>query len=253
MATVGHSGLTAMIHFHGTPISGAEAIVSRLLLSRFAFVSFARPDQMALVSETTAGFALDNGAFSFWKRQQDIDWDLYRSWVLEWYRHPAYQFAILPDVIGGSEEENDDLLQEYGLPGGVPVFHQGESLDRLERIANQYSRVALGATEVHIPSDTFYSWLDDCMTVLCDSEGKPKVRLHGLRMLNPEIFQRYPFSSCDSTNLGQNYNTPVRWAGTYNPVGPEMRGLVLRDRIESFQAPCRFEPPRYQQISLFAS
>jgi len=29
--------------------------------------------------------------------------------------------------------------------------------------------------------------------------------------------------------------------------------LTLRDRIESFQAPCRFERPRYQQISLFAS
>ena len=240
-----------MIAFHGTPISGAEAIVSRILLSRFAFVSFARPDQLELVSEVCAGFALDNGAFSFWSRGEEPDWELYRSWVFEWYQHPAFQFALIPDEVEGGEDVNDELLRQYPLPNGVPVYHQGERLERLERLVASYERVALASVERYIPSDTFWSWIGEVMAICCDAHGRPRCKLHGLRMLNPEIFERLPLASADSTNLARNCNHRQRWSGRYVPVGAELRGLVMRDRIESFQSPCRYEKATTTQPNFF--
>jgi len=242
-----------MIHFHGTPLSGSFSVAARVLLSRFAFVSFADPAQFDLVKEHCSGFALDNGAFSFWKRGKKVDWELYRSWVFNNFRHPGYCFAICPDVIEGSEADNDDLLKHYGLPEGVPVFHQGESWGRLERLIKTYPRIALGSVEKYIPSDSFHEWMIEAMKVLCDEEGKPKVKIHGLRMLNPDVFQKYPLSSADSTNIAQNYNNSNRWGGTYNPVSADMRGLVLRDRIEAFQSAASFEAPNMQQLNFFST
>jgi hypothetical protein len=40
------------------------------------------------------------------------------------------------------------------------------------------------------------------------------VRLHGLRMLNPEVFSRLPFASADSTNIGRNIGIDQAWRGT---------------------------------------
>jgi len=242
-----------LIHFHGTPLSGSHSIAARVLLSRFAFVSYADQTQFELVKEHCSGYALDCGAYSFWKRGIEIDWELYRSWVLSNYQHPGYCFSICPDIIGGDEKDNDELLKEYPLPEGVPVFHQGESLSRLEKLMKSYPRIALGSIEKFLPSDTFYEWMNECMRILCDKDGNPRVRIHGLRMLNPEIFQKYPLSSADSTNIAQNYNNGNRWGGTYNPVSGDMRALVLRDRIEAFQsAPC-FIPPDIEQLSFFST
>ena len=239
-----------MIHYHGTPISGSTAVAARVLMSRFAFVSYARPDQLPLVLDYAAGFALDNGAFTFWRQGKDQDWDLYRSWVIEMHQHPAYQFALTPDSITGGEEANDQLLKDYPLPKGVPVFHQGETMARLMRLRDNYEMVALGSVEHFLPTETFHNWMSDCMEILCDKDGRPRTRIHGLRMLQPEIFERYPFASADSTNLGQNCNTPSRWSGRYNPIGPEVRALVLRDRIESFQGAQIYKASPYRQLTL---
>lgn len=185
---------------------------------------FARQDQLAIVLEVCKGFSLDSGAFSFWKRGEPVDWDLYRSFVFEHYQHPAYQFALIPDVIGGGESENDELLEQYPLPSGVPVFHQGESMQRLEALVSNYPYVAIGSVETYIPSDSFDHWMQECMEVLCDDKGKPRCKIHGLRMLNPQVFQQYPLCSADSTNLGQNCNNHSQWAGPYKPASTEVRG-----------------------------
>lgn len=240
-----------MIHYHGTPISGSLVSSTRLLASRFAMVSFARPDQLSLVLEVCKGFALDSGAFSFWKRGEPIDWDLYRSFVFEHYQHPGYQFSLIPDVIGGSDEENDELLKQYPLPGGVPVFHQNESLARLKRLVEYYPTVALASTETHIPSYSFDSWMIDCMRVICDEKGKPRCKIHGLRMLNPKIFTGYPLASADSTNVAQNCNNLTQWSGPYKPVNTEVRGAVIIDRIETYQSPAFWEEPKIEQYQLF--
>src|SRR5262249_34967738 len=37
----------------------------------------------------------------------------HNRWIEAWRNHPGFDFAIIPDVIEGSEEENDDLLAEW--------------------------------------------------------------------------------------------------------------------------------------------
>jgi len=241
-----------MIHYHVTPIGGSNISFSRIMHSRFALVSFARPDQANLVLEYCSGFILDNGAFSAWKRGEQIDWNAYVRWVQELSIHPGYQFSILPDVINGTEEENDELLQQYELPCGVPVFHQGETMDRIDRLAQTYSTVAISSVEKVIPSITFDTWMSQVMEVLTDKQGFPKVRIHGLRMLNPRIFTKYPFSSADSSMVGQNCADEGKFNGSLRPISTEVRGAVLIDRIESFQSPGRYVASNSMQMDLFS-
>jgi hypothetical protein len=76
----------------------------------------------------------------------------------------------------------------------------------------------------------------EAMDVICDEEGLPKTKIHGLRMLNPDVFTRFPFSSADSTNIGQNVGIDSAWRGTYTPPTKEARAALMRERIESHQS-----------------
>lgn len=62
-----------MIHFHGGPIT-PDTCALKAWKGRHAFISFANPGQLALASEVTQSFALDNGAFSFWDKGQPVNW-----------------------------------------------------------------------------------------------------------------------------------------------------------------------------------
>lgn len=74
------------------------------------------------------------------------------------------------------------------------------------------------------------------MNAVCDKNGNPICKLHGLRMLNPDVFSRLPFSSADSTNIAQNVGIDSKWRGTYTPASKESRASVMRERIEINQA-----------------
>ena len=86
------------------------------------------------------------------------------------------------------------------------------------------------------------------MRVLCNDDGEPLCKVHGLRMLNPDIFTRFPFSSADSTNIGRNIGIDQTWRGNYMPPNKDMRAAVMRSRIEAHNAPNRwgFTVPEFQ-------
>lgn len=96
--------------------------------------------------------------------------------------------------------------------------------------------------------------MTDAMTFACDSEGRSRCKLHGLRMLNPEVFRRFPFASADSTNIARNIGIDKRWSGSYTPVSKDARARVLRERIEASQSAGRWEPTAMpvRQAGLFA-
>ena len=101
-----------MIHFHGGPIT-PDTCALKAWKGRHAFISFANPGQLALASEVTQSFALDNGAFSFWTKKRVVNWNDYYAFVGRWMNHPRFAFAVIPDVIGGTSEENDALIAEW--------------------------------------------------------------------------------------------------------------------------------------------
>lgn len=231
-----------MIRYHGTPITDNVAMVNALT-GRHAMVSWRRPDQIQGVAEICDSFALDNGAYSAWRKGTPVrDWEPYLLWVTKWSRHPGFDWAIIPDVIDGSEADNDALIDWWFRQGGchswsVPVWHMHESLARLERLAGGFdygpARVAIGSSGRYSKPDTDPWWdrMAEAMEVVTDSQRRPIVKLHGLRMLKPGILSHLPLASADSSMVARNHNSDRDWRGTYVPP-PAIRALVLAARID---------------------
>lgn len=217
-----------------------DSAAAKILMGRHACVSFANPEQIELVAEICQSFILDNGAFSEWKLGKQVDFDGYHKWVMEWECHPGFDWALIPDVIDGSEKENDDFLKKWKLAGnktGVPVWHIHESLARLSSLTEKYEKVAFGSSGQYSTIGTIRWWarMNEAMAVVTKN-GRPFTKLHGLRMLDPEIFTKFPFASTDSTNVARSIGLDNRWNGSYQPPSKAVRGIVLAERIESQQS-----------------
>ena len=240
-----------MIHYHGAELT-PDYVGANFIKGRHIFVSFAYPRQLSIVAEFAQSFALDNGAFTTWRQGKKYNYDSYVAWVDEWKNNPAFDWCLIPDKIDGDEETNRNMVEKWPLGGhvGVPVWHLHESFDYLKFLCDSFPRVALGSSGEYATIGTGKWWkrMAEAMNIICVN-GKPKCKLHGLRMLNPEVFTKFPFSSADSTNVAQNMGHGSRWKN-YAPVTKEMRAAVLADRIESFQS-AQFWENKPVQKSLF--
>ncbi len=138
-------------------------------------------------------------------------------------------------MIDGDEAENDAMLADWPREiRGVPVWHMHESIDRLLRLAESWTTVALGSSGQWRSPGTAAWWqrMGAAMNALCDERGRPPCRLHGLRMLDPAIFSRLPLSSADSTNAAVNSGSLDRF-GMYLPPTTAQRAAVIAERIEA--------------------
>jgi hypothetical protein len=223
-----------LIHYHGGPITPLEAALA-CWQGRHAMVSFANPEQIEVAAEVCQSFTCDNGAFSKWRGGEVPVWSDYYAWVDKWLGHPGCDWAVIPDVIDGTEEANDALIGEWPFgDSGVPVWHFHESLERLTALASKWPRVALGSSGQWATVGNYSWWqrMARIMEAVC-AAGRPITRLHGLRMLNPEVFRHLPLSSADSTNVARNIGLDQRWNGTYLPSSKAVRATVLTNRIEA--------------------
>tara|TARA_R110002126_G_scaffold8882_2_gene40914 strand:+ start:366 stop:1097 length:732 start_codon:yes stop_codon:yes gene_type:complete len=227
-----------MIHYHGTPIT-PERDASVILMGRHAFVPFLNPDTLGTVVEVCQSFAVDNSAFTFWRNGKDYDFNGYREFVVSLMNLPMFDWCVIPDVIDGSSAENDRLISEWTLPKSisVPVWHLHESIERLESLADNFPRVALGSSGQYSSPGTsdWWSRIGVALKSICNSDGQPRVKLHGMRMLNPEVFRHMPLASADSTNVAQNMG--LSWGGRYEPRVKSAKGVIIADRIEAVQSP----------------
>jgi len=243
-----------IIHYHGTPCGATRDDVAKFLKGRHALISFYRPEDIETAAEVCQSFCVDNGAFSAWKSGNPVaDWQPYYDFVNGWYRHPAFDWAIIPDVIDGDEEANDNLLDEWpSQVEGVPVWHMHESMERLDRLCG-WPRLALGSSGDYATVGTEHWWrrMQEAMEVIC-VDGRPRARLHGLRMLDPMIFTRLPLASADSTNAVRNSSSYPRF-GMYIPPNASTRMTIIAERIEAHQSAAVWQPmvasQRYQLFS----
>lgn len=233
-----------MIRYFGTPISGAETVAITALRGAHGFVSFYSPGQLKICAEFCDSFAVDNGAFSYWRSNgaNFTEWEKYYAWVESIKNYPNFDWAIIPDVIAGTEAENDALLEAWPFDHGVPVWHMGQSVERINRLQSNYERIAIGGAAAFdkIMSPAWWAEINKFFKAICTPDGLPRVKIHGLLMLNPKIFTRLPLSSADSTSLGRNVGIDKAWSGTYAPSTKEARAMVLRQRVEQHQAATRF-------------
>jgi hypothetical protein len=240
-----------VIHYHGGPIKPTDAAVT-LWTGRHGLTSFEWPEQVALMAEVCQSFVLDNGAFSKWKDGGVVDVEAYAAFVRQWCRHPGFDFAIVPDVIDGTEEDNAKmctrwLMQKLPYGCGAVVWHLHESFERLEYLircvqAGVYNRLCLGSSGKWSEpgSRSWWERMEEVREVAADSDGIPHVKLHGLRMLDPTIFSQIPLASADSCNVARNIGIDKKWTGSYPPVTARTRALVLSERIESHVAAVRW-------------
>lgn len=252
-------GVVQMIHYHGLPITPGTAAV-QAITGGHAFVSFAHPEQLGVALEVAQSVALDNGAFSAWKAGRPIeDWQSYYAWVADLHRLPPFDFAVIPDVIDGDEAANDALLPEWPWREmaphiGAPVWHMHESLHRLDRLVAGWPRVCIGSSGdfAVVGTPQWWSRMADAMDVACDKHGRPACKLHGLRMLNVDVFTRLPLASADSTNIGRNVGIDSKWRGPYAPASKDVRALVMRERIEQHQSALLWDRSVLSQQAEFA-
>jgi len=244
-----------MLHYHGTPITPNKDALE-IMKKRFAFVSYNNNSQTDLMFSICKGVSIDNGAFSFWKKDIVPDWEGYYKFVEKYMRYPNFNFAIIPDVIDGSEDDNDKLIMRwyslFGKSVGVPVWHLHESFERLNRLANQFPMIAFGSSGDYsiVGNPDWWNRMSQALEIIC-IDGQPKCKIHGLRMLNVKIFTKIPFYSCDSTNVAQNKNIDCRWTGSYLPKNKALRGEIIAQNIEFYRSAERWTNDIVIQNNLF--
>ena len=222
---------------------------------RSALVSFANSEDLHRAIQMCDKVILDNGAFTTWNKVKkghinavnyDEHWDKYYAWLQPYTKN--IEFFFIPDVIDGTEEENDALISDYFMRyihnedrKGVPIWHVNESLERLERLVDTFSYIAIGSAGdyAQLATPRWENKMDKAMRKICGKDGYTKVKVHMLRCLDPKIFTRFPFCSGDSTVLAQNHSRDG-WRHIVNG-------------IEKYNSPKRYEFRNfYEQKTLFS-
>jgi hypothetical protein len=246
-----------LIHYHGLPLTPMLDMVHSYV-TKHAMASWEDPRQVEIAAEICQSITLDNGAYSAWAQGKKYDFDGFAAWFEKWIRHPAVDWAVIPDIIDGSEADNDALLRDWAGPKAVsvPVYHMHESIDRLCRLAADFPRVALGSSGEYatVGNERWWLRMADMLDAVCDAEGRPLVKLHGLRMLDPGVFSKIPLASADSTNVARNVGIDSAWRQSYAPRSRAMRALILMERIERHASAAYWDREAigaYQNMQLF--
>jgi hypothetical protein len=207
-----------VIHYHGTPITPRARLYE--LAGRHFCVSYAAPRDVKVCHEIGQSVMLDNGAYTFWSAPEEHrgaspDWAGYYDWCNEWLAYPT-TWAVIPDVIDGSEDDNDRLLVEWftqRLPRGAPVWHLHESLERLGRLARGYERVCFGSSGryAHVGSDGWRRRIHEAFDAISNQDGTVSW-VHMLRGMDL-AGDYFPFASADSTNVARNHNRSTLTVG----------------------------------------
>lgn len=213
-----------MIHYHGTPIWGNKGeVLSCAVSGAGAFVSYARPDQIKQCLKQAEKVAIDNGAFSAWKRGLKIDWSEFYQWLMGYYFNDKVSFFVIPDDIEGDEKDNKNLIlsvPKIFKDKAVPVWHLHESLDYLDWLCAEFDYIAFGSSGefATIRTKVWHYRMEQAFNLMIQKNHKTKV--HGLRMLDGRVLGNYPLFSADSTNLACN-------VPKYKVKYPQLGGHIL--------------------------
>lgn len=198
-----------MIHYHGSDINPREAFLQ--FAGRHFCVSYAWPNRVELAHQIGQSVMLDNGAWTFFQQEKEADWNGYLEWAAQWCEFPT-TWAIIPDVIGGSGEENDELLawfleQAQGHINPIqltPVWHVGQAPERLVKLCASHWRVCVGSGAWTPGTAPWRREMDNAMDALVGAEGPVRNWLHLLRGL-ALCGSEYPFSSADSVSMARTH------------------------------------------------
>lgn len=225
------------LHFHGTPLSPRSELLK--LAGKNFCVSFAEPRDADWCLAKGQSVLWDSGAFTAFTQGKPVDWAKYYAWLEPRLGHPHW--AIIPDVIDGSVEEQRRLVSEWPFDAwlGAPVWHMALPIDYLLSLADEWPRVCFGSSGRYwqVGSDDWCRRADQAFDALAKRGPLPWVHmLRGLALSG----DRWPFASADSVNVARNYKDAQ--------VCPER----MARRIDAVQNPIKWTTPP-QQKDMFAA
>ena len=172
-----------------------------------------------------AGILLvDNGAFSLHKQgvtaRDEAYIEGYEAWALDILARCDQAIAVIPDIIGGSVEENAELVNTTLLPldRAMPIWHMHEPLSYLLHLCEAFSYVGIGSSGKYWNpnSPAWHARISLAMAAIEAWERGSngafiRPRLHMMRAQSQA--HAFDFDSADSTNVAMNH-------GRYRSEGP---------------------------------
>lgn len=222
------------LHYHGLPLTPADQFEH--MAGRNFCVSFAtcrgRPTMVQRALEIGQSIMWDNGAFTFFTQGRGTWLQMDRKPLYEWLEtylaHPHW--AVIPDVIDGSVEDQIQLLVEWPFSRnlGAPVWHLAAPLDWLLLLADSYPRICLGSSGAYwnVGGDDWARRMDEVFDYLHAKRRHPP-QIHGLRML-AQVGKRWPLASADSVNVARNFRRN------------ELKPCCMAQQIDNIQSPGRW-------------
>ena len=173
---------------------------------------------------------MDNGAFTAYTKGKPMDKPGFYAWCEEYLAHPNW--AVIPDVIGGSVEEQRKYMSDWPFPKelSAPVWHLNLSLEWLQELADTYGRVCLGSSGDfwQIGTRKWEQRMDKAFEMLTKTR-RHLPWVHGMRMLG-QSDGRWPLASADSSNIARHH-------AELN-ISPE----VMAQRIDAVQPQRKWKP-----------
>jgi hypothetical protein len=145
---------------------------------------------------------LDSGAFSAWTQGVDINIKDYCDFIHR--NKDIIEVASVLDSIGNPAQTlaNQREMERLGV-SALPCFHFGEPFDYGRLYSSEYEYITLGGM-VRVPTPSLITWLDTVWeTLLTDSSGRPKLKVHAFGITSVPIMERYPWYSVDSSSWVQ--------------------------------------------------
>lgn len=217
-----------MIHYHGTPITPMSEL-SKMAGKHFC-VSFEDHRDIDWCVNNGQSVMLDNGAFSAFTKGKTIDFKAYEEWI-EPYLYPP-NWAIIPDVIDGSVEEQRELMKMFSHLSNhlvSPVWHMSLPINWLLELADNFPRFCFGSSGKYwqVGSSVWCRRADEAWNELTKRGHKSWVHMMRGLALCGDV---YPFASADSTNVARNFKNKG------SQICPER----MARRIDSVQSPLKW-------------
>ena len=162
---------------------------------------------------------IDNGAFSAHQAGVDTMNDEaylegFASWANDILDRCPQAIAVLPDVIGGSEAQNAQLVAEtmtmFPQDRVMPVWHMHESFDYLLQLCEGFGYIAIGSSGDFwkVGTDKWTARMQAAMAAITQWEEQSngayvRPRIHMMRAQNQAHL--FDFDSSDSTNVAMNH------------------------------------------------
>ena len=156
------------------------------------------PIRVAAIRNDKKKVFLDSGAFSAFSIGSVIDINKYCDYIHE--NQDIVLHASVLDAIGDPDGtwRNQMEMERQGTHP-LPCYHYGEPTEVLDWYVSRYEYITIGGM-VPISNPQLKIWLDRIWEEhLTNTDGSPKLKVHGFGLTSPALMAGYPWYSVDSS------------------------------------------------------